>query len=699
MWSAPLLSAISGNNNGHVYPIRDLGILFVLSAAFACMWLMNGPPLECPDGLFHLLRGELLAHELLQGQFPVRWSPDLVGGYGYPLFVFYAPLAYYIVALLHLLGLSTAVASAVSWALIIVGTPTVAWGWGNALFGRSAGLFMGLAALTAPYWFDVSAHQRGALPEAFTVPLAMGVGWSLSVAARRPSFFSVVWGGLAAAALIVAHPLSALLHAMWLGAFAVALAFLSTSPRTKYLSAVAGIVLFALTTSAWYWVPLASLHADVQAERLAIMPQEFSRNAIIFLPSLLAGPFSITRNISLFDPFIVNPLGWWLGPVPVLALFATVLLPRFLWRTLAAEHKALLVLSLLGCVGMTVVATRPAVELWGVVRGARILQFPWRLLLPASCWAVLMSGMVLPAVSRLIMRSAWPDSRWSYVLLLLCAAAIAPWRQIVEVMGLAMFCITPSSSDLLTKLNSVGSNAAGLWAFIAAGAAMAYIASWLVPRLPAWKVLLSAAPVMLLAVIGLSGNMQRPFNTEKQWPEVSMKEVVALDWLWPRAKKLREFPFSAFWPQPTQWPLGVGLDFVPGFLPRWVTKVPESPGGGWAQIAKGKGRVQVFRYTGRAYGLAAVASEPITVDLGAFYFPGWRAEVDGRHADCRPSPEGLLRVSLPEGSHTVRVWYDKPPSARWADPISLAALAVVIAALTLSACATKGVAASRTQEL
>ena len=37
-------------------------------------------------------------------QIPCRWVPDLGGVYGYPLFNFYAPLAYYLGGLLSILG-------------------------------------------------------------------------------------------------------------------------------------------------------------------------------------------------------------------------------------------------------------------------------------------------------------------------------------------------------------------------------------------------------------------------------------------------------------------------------------------------------------------------------------------------------------------------------------------------------------------
>ena len=48
---------------------------------------------------------------LRDGMIPVRWAQDLGFGYGYPLFTFYAPLAYYVGGLFILLGLPALLAT------------------------------------------------------------------------------------------------------------------------------------------------------------------------------------------------------------------------------------------------------------------------------------------------------------------------------------------------------------------------------------------------------------------------------------------------------------------------------------------------------------------------------------------------------------------------------------------------------------
>ncbi|MCU0507028.1 MAG: YfhO family protein [Anaerolineae bacterium] len=51
------------------------------------------------------------------------------------------------------------------------------------------------------------------------------------------------------------------------------------------------------------------------------------------------------------------------------------------------------------------------------------------------------------------------------------------------------------------------------------------------------------------------------------------------------------------------------------------------------------------------------------VTLLRFYYPGWRAFVDGQPVDARPaSPSGFIAVDVPAGEHTLRIaWGQTPP--------------------------------------
>lgn len=77
------------------------------------------------------------------------------------------------------------------------------------------------------------------------------------------------------------------------------------------------------------------------------------------------------------------------------------------------------------------------------------------------------------------------------------------------------------------------------------------------------------------------------------------------------------------------------------------------------------------------------AAEPTTLTFEWFYFPGWRAWVDGEEVETAPSEgTGLLAVRVPAGVHGVRVRFGLTPLRRAATLLSGLAAAMV-AAVTL----------------
>src|SRR5688572_30726178 len=56
---------------------------------------------------------------LADGMFPVRWVPDLGYNYGYPIFNFYGPFAYYVGGFFNLIGFDSLIATKI---MIVLGT-------------------------------------------------------------------------------------------------------------------------------------------------------------------------------------------------------------------------------------------------------------------------------------------------------------------------------------------------------------------------------------------------------------------------------------------------------------------------------------------------------------------------------------------------------------------------------------------------
>ena len=71
---------------------------------------------------------------------------------------------------------------------------------------------------------------------------------------------------------------------------------------------------------------------------------------------------------------------------------------------------------------------------------------------------------------------------------------------------------------------------------------------------------------------------------------------------------------------------------------------------------------------------------PFRARYMAFYYPGWRATVDGNPIPITPTdPDGLISFDVPAGRHTVCVRFGETPLRLLADAVSLLSLIVLLA--------------------
>jgi hypothetical protein len=87
----------------------------------------------------------------------------------------------------------------------------------------------------------------------------------------------------------------------------------------------------------------------------------------------------------------------------------------------------------------------------------------------------------------------------------------------------------------------------------------------------------------------------------------------------------------------------------------------------------------------------------VTLDEGGdlrfqqFFFPGWRATVDGARAPLRVEfGSGLILVALPAGAHLIELEFRSTPLRQAAGAVSLAALIAALAAAGASALRSRG---------
>ncbi len=101
---------------------------------------------------------------LKDGQFPVRWAPDL--RYGEPLFNFYAPLPYYFGSLVHTFNIGFLDTAKVLYGLGFVFSFFAMYFLGKELWGKVGGFMSAFVYLYAPYR-ALDVYVRGDLSESW----------------------------------------------------------------------------------------------------------------------------------------------------------------------------------------------------------------------------------------------------------------------------------------------------------------------------------------------------------------------------------------------------------------------------------------------------------------------------------------------------------------------------------------------------
>jgi len=133
-----------------------------------------------------------------------RWAPDHALGYGYPLFTFYAPLAFYIAEVFHLLGASIVNAVKAVWILAFIFSGVSMYRFARDLWGKGAALIAALLYIYAPYHL-VNIYVRSALAEfvAFALyPWVLHTFWALLEQGGRKR---IAWAALSFGLLLLTH--------------------------------------------------------------------------------------------------------------------------------------------------------------------------------------------------------------------------------------------------------------------------------------------------------------------------------------------------------------------------------------------------------------------------------------------------------------------------------------------------------------
>lgn len=333
------------------------------------------------DGENHLLRLGLLDSSIQHGIFYPRWMPEMLLGYGYPRFSYYAPAAYYFVEVLHLLGLSLYAAFILAFVagLLLAGLGMYRLAVDVfAARSRFPALVAGAAYMFAPYLL-IDTFIRGDFAEV----IALGIlPWALWVARRilrdgRPQRYlvplAIIVGGLA-----ISHPLVLMLAIPVLASYMM-LHWGLRRFRARSAAWAAGGVIAAMGISAFYWAP-------VLFERSFLSGAGYEIALAAWLPD------SAWRLNNFLDTGLKysHTSSW---PVIRLGLIQVVLAAAgvVLARRRDAEWLYFVAVALMCCA----LSSAWALPLWQSTEVLTSIQFTWRLLTILSLPLALFAGGIL----------------------------------------------------------------------------------------------------------------------------------------------------------------------------------------------------------------------------------------------------------------------------------------------------------------
>jgi hypothetical protein len=338
---------------------------------------------------------------LNDGMFPVRWVPDLGYGYGYPIFNFYAPLAYYIGAFFMFLGFGALSATKIMIGLGIVVAGICMYFLSKEFWGKIGGVISALLYVYAPY-HALNAYVRGAIAELWAyafLPLAFFSVYKVYLSLNRYTdlkqnsklknknaklqlkFNRYIWiwtcaSALSYAAIIISHNLTAMMVSPFIFVFAFYLYVkIRISERIYKPYFVLIGLLIGILLSAFYWlpVPFEMKFTDVLS---VIGGGSDYRDHFACITQLWSSPWGFAGSA----PGCVDGFSLKIGKIHILLSLMSLPALLFLYR-IDKKKFSLSILFIIFLLFSVFLAVSQSKFIWDVIPQMAFFQFPWRFLI------------------------------------------------------------------------------------------------------------------------------------------------------------------------------------------------------------------------------------------------------------------------------------------------------------------------------
>jgi len=331
---------------------------------------------------------------LKYGSFPPRWASGLLFGHGYPLFVFYSPLTYYLGALLVFAGANFLVATKIVFLMAFFLGAIAMYLLVKEMFGRLPGLVASVLFSYAPYK-AVDVYVRGNLPEFLSLslfPLVLWFNWRLL---KSKNSIWLPLFALSLALLFLTHNISFVIFSFFLAVFNLVIILGQKEEKEMFIKAIGGGLL-ALLISSFFWAPLL---AETKLVKLSSQPWPLSYDKFFLTyKQLWSSPWGFN---GFHEP---QPMSLQIGKTFIVFSILAFLIGLF--RKYDLHKKAWLFFS--GFFFFSVfMTTFPSNFIWKALPFLAFFQFPWRFhILITFCGSVLIATIVY-YLGQIMVQKKW----------------------------------------------------------------------------------------------------------------------------------------------------------------------------------------------------------------------------------------------------------------------------------------------------
>ncbi len=367
--------------------------LALLALPAASPFFLEGVP-RTNDLPAHLFRTFFFIRAIEWGGIWPRWSPDLVYGYGYPVFNFFPSLFHWVLALLHKVGLPLFTAYRVHMVLLLWLTAVSSYLLAAKTFkSQAAGWTAALIYTYSPYLL-YDAHVRGSGPELQALallPLLILLLWQISEgkearllrATAKPLLLKVVATAVIFALIFLSHPIAYQLL-IPIGVWLLIKAGFACNKKSGFckkpdflavlIPPAVGIGLGGLLV-AFYWLP-AFVEVSHTRANLSISQGYAYQTNFLSLLDMLRWP-QLPADPALVNPPVVRAL-------PVVGLVWAAVFILWRWRKMGRWSRETVLAWTAVLLFSVWLITPYSVFVWDNFPLLRLTFYPWRLLGMAS---------------------------------------------------------------------------------------------------------------------------------------------------------------------------------------------------------------------------------------------------------------------------------------------------------------------------